>query len=157
MRLLMIGTLFILSLSACDKSVLSEAEWSMVGQQWIAGDQKSFQLEATDTTTAYAMDITLNHAVTYPFQNLYIKTETTFPSGKLVESVTSIELMNQDGSWAGNCSGQSCTITLPLQQRFTFPEVGTYSWSVGQYMRTDTIAGLNSFKVVCRKLEDNSK
>jgi gliding motility-associated lipoprotein GldH len=157
MRLLMIGTLFILLLSACDTAVLSEAEWSMEAQQWIVDDQKSFQLEATDTTTAYAMDITLNHQVTYPFQNLYIKTETIFPSGKVVASVTSIELMNQGGTWEGNCSGKSCSITLPLQQRFTFPEVGTYTWSVEHYMRTDTVQGVNSFKVVCRKLEENAK
>lgn len=156
-RQLLIGSLFVLSLSACDQGALSEAEWSMEGQQWIASDQKSFQLEATDTTTTYAMDITLNHEVTFPYQNLYIKTQTTFPSGKIVESVTSIELLNQDGSWAGNCSGNSCAITLPLQQRFTFPEIGTYTWSVEQYMRTDTVSGVNSFKVVCRKLEENTK
>lgn len=156
-RFLFIGTLFLLTLSACDRDVLSSAEWSMDNQQWISDDQKTFTLEAVDTTTVYAMDITLKHDVTYPYQNLYIKTQTTFPSGKQVESVTSIDLVNQDGSWAGNCSGQSCSISLPLQQRFTFPEVGTYTWAVDQYMRKDTIDGVKSFKAVCRKVEENSK
>lgn len=129
----------------------------MQNHEWLSGDQKSFTLVATDTTTVYAMDITLGHEDTYPYQNLYIKTQTTFPSGKEVESVSSIELINPDGSWAGDCSGHSCTISLPLQHRFTFPEVGTYTWSVSQYMRMDTIHGVNSFKVVCRALADQSK
>jgi gliding motility-associated lipoprotein GldH len=156
-RILFIGSLYLLTLSACHQDVLNSEEWSMDHQQWIAGDMKSFTLEASDTVTAYAMDITLTHDAAYPYQNLYIKTHTTFPSGKEVESVTSIELINRDGSWAGDCSGKTCTISLPLQQRFTFPEVGTYTWAVEQYMRKDTIPGVNSFKAVCRRLKENSK
>ena len=129
----------------------------MENQQWLAGDQKSFTLEAQDTTTVYAMMITLDHDASFPNQNLYIKTQTVFPSGKEVESVTSVELLHQDGSWAGDCSGKSCQITLPLQQRFTFPEIGTYTWSVEQYMRVDTLHGLNSFKVICHEVDVNSK
>ncbi len=157
MRYLWIGTLLFFTLTGCEKGVLNSAEWPMENQQWISNDPKSFLLEAVDTTTIYAMDISLTHDIAYPFQNLYIKTQTTFPSGQVVESVTSLELLNKDGSWAGDCNSQSCTITLPLQQRFTFPEVGTYKWSVAQHMRKDTIEGIKKFKVVCREVDENSK
>jgi gliding motility-associated lipoprotein GldH len=157
MRFLLIGSIFLLTLSACDKGVLSSATWTMENQQWIASDHNSFLLEAVDTITVYTMEIELNHDAKYPYQNLYIKTTTTFPSGKEVASVTSIELLKKDGSWAGDCSGKSCTLSLPLQQRFTFPEIGSYSWSVEPYMRKDTVEGLNSFKVVCRKATSINK
>ncbi len=144
-----------MTLSACDKGVLNSAEWDMENHQWVKGDLKSFTLEALDTTTVYAMHIELNHDVTYSFQNLYIKTHTVFPSGKKVESVTSVELLDNDGSWAGNCRNNACSIYLPLQQRFTFPEIGSYTWTVEQYMRKDTITGIKSFRVVC--MEVNGK
>ena len=157
MRFLIIGSLFMLIGTACKQDVLNSAEWDMKDHQWLADDHKSFTLNATDTTTVYAMDITLTHDADYPYQNLYIKTQTVFPSGKVVESVSSLEMIGPDGNWAGDCSGQTCSLTLPLQHRFTFPEVGAYTWTVMPYMRMDTVMGIQRFEAICRKVNYDSK
>ncbi len=111
-------------------------------------------MEAKDTATVYQMDIQINHEETYKYQNLYIRTLTKYPSGKEVSSVTSLELINQDGSWAGDMGENCCKVDIPLQQRFTFPEIGSYTWTVEPYMRTDTVQGINSLKVTCRKVKE---
>ena len=157
MRLLLLGSLIMLIGTACKQDVLSSAEWTMKDHQWKADDHKSFTLEATDTTTVYAMEVTIKHDANYPYQNLYIKTETVFPSGRLVESVSSLEMMSPDGHWAGDCSGQTCSLSLPLQKRFTFPETGVYTWTVMPYMRVDTVKGIQSFQASCRKVISESK
>jgi hypothetical protein len=77
---------------------------------------------------------------------------TTFPSGKEVSSITSLELANIDGTWAGDCRGKTCSISLPLQQKFTFPEIGKYKWSIEPYMRMDTVPGIKTLTVTCRKI-----
>ncbi len=110
-------------------------------------------MEALDTTTVYQMDIQVTHEETYKYQNLYIKTLTKYPSGKEVSSVTSLELINEDGSWAGDMGENCCKVDIPLQQRFTFPEVGSYTWTVEPFMRMDTVEGINSLKVTCRKVK----
>jgi gliding motility-associated lipoprotein GldH len=153
-RFTLIGFAFLLTLSACDRGILHSEKWEWKDHQWINGDKKSFILEAVDTTTVYQMDIDLSHSETYGFQNLYIMVLTTYPSGKEVTSVTSLELTDGDGSWAGDCSGKACSISLPLQRKFTFPEVGKYTWAVEPYMRTDNVKGINSLKVTCRKVKE---
>jgi len=153
-RIVSIGVIFLLTLSACDRGVLLSEKWKWEDQQWVTGDKKSFVMEAKDTATVYQMDIQINHEETYKYQNLYIRTLTKYPSGKEVSSVTSLELINQDGSWAGDMGENCCKVDIPLQQRFTFPEIGSYTWTVEPYMRTDTVQGINSLKVTCRKVKE---
>jgi gliding motility-associated lipoprotein GldH len=148
-------TLFVLlSLTACDKGVLVSEKWTWKDHQWIVGDQKSLAMEASDTTTVYHLDLVVGHEETFGFQNLYVKTTTTFPSGKEVVSVTSLELLDDEGKWAGDYGESCCKVELPLQSRFTFPEIGTYTWTIEPWMRMDTVKGINSLKVICSQVKE---
>lgn len=145
--------LFTMMLASCDRGVMHSENWQWKDHQWIHGDAKTMTLVATDTTTAYQMDLRIDHEEDYPFQNLYVRTRTIYPSGKEVTSVTSLELINADGSWAGDQGENCCKLTLPLQARFTFPEIGTYTWTIEPYMRMDTVKCIKSLKATCRKLK----
>lgn len=152
-RVVLIGFVFVLAFSACERGVLVSQKWKWDDHQWITGDKKSFVIQAADTTTVYQMDIQVSHEETYGYQNLYVRTMTTFPSGKEVSSVTSLELINPDGSWTGDMGESCCKVDIPLQQGFRFPEVGTYTWTIEPFMRIDTIKGINSLKVTCREFK----
>jgi gliding motility-associated lipoprotein GldH len=142
-----------MGLISCQNDVLVSQEWKWEDQPWITGDVKTMQIEAEDTTSRYAMDLDLTWDKSYGYENLYIRTKTLFPSGKEVTSVTSLELEEIDGTWAGDCSGNTCSLSFPLQKVFTFPETGTFSWSIEPYMRVDTVEGILSLRVACRKLK----
>jgi len=131
--------------------VLVAEKWEFTDDQWLAGDVKTIEITAPDTSQAFKLDVLLKHDKEYAFQNLYIKTNTKYPSGKVVSSVTSFELSDKDGTWSGDCSGRTCSIELPLQKHFTFPEPGVYTWSIEPYMRIDTIEGIQSLTVLCSK------
>ena len=120
---------------------------------WLTGDQKSIVITAPDTLQVYELELRISHADNYDFQNLYVRTNTTFPSGKIVTSVTSLELANADATWAGDCSGDACKVTLPLQSRFKFPEEGKYTWMIEPYMRMDTVQGIESIEVIFREVK----
>jgi gliding motility-associated lipoprotein GldH len=139
--------------SACSKGVLKEEKWSWKDKQWIQGDRKTMVIEAMDTSTLYQMEVRLKHEESYAFENLYVRTITVFPSGREVTSVVSLELTQDDGSWSGDYGENCCSIEYMLQKQFTFPEVGTYTWSIEPYMRIDTIKGIQSVKVTCREKE----
>ncbi|HJW28216.1 MAG TPA: gliding motility lipoprotein GldH [Saprospiraceae bacterium] len=152
MRAVILGVIFLLGLSACRHDIMVRQKWKWNDHQWINGDTKTITLNATDTLTVYAMDLDLNWEKDYGFENLYIRTKTVFPSGKIVTSITSLEMAEKDGSWAGRCGGHACKLQFPLQKKFTFPEIGQYSWSIEPYMRVDTVKGINSLQVTCRKI-----
>ena len=120
------------------------------GSQWLAGDVRSIVIEAPDTNEVYDMEIEVKHDEAYAYQNLYIRLSTMFPSGTRDTSITSLEFLNPNGGWSGKCGGNECTVILPLQSRFTFPEKGTYEWSIEPFMRMDTVKGINSIEVVCK-------
>jgi gliding motility-associated lipoprotein GldH len=114
-------------------------------------------MKAGDTTTLYQMNIEIDHAEKYAFSNLYVRVTTTYPSGKEVVSITSLEMADKDGTWSGDCHSGTCHLELTLQSRFTFPETGTYTWAIGPYMRVDTIAGIERLKVSCSKMKPLTK
>ncbi|MBK9982689.1 MAG: gliding motility lipoprotein GldH [Saprospiraceae bacterium] len=150
-RYLCIGFFVVASMSSCKKDILAHAKWDFHDHGWITGDNKMMNITASDTTQAYLMDIEIEHKASYKYQNLYIRLLTTFPSGKKISSVTSLELANPDGSWAGKCGSKTCKVTLPLQRGFTFPELGKYQLTIEPYMRVDTIDGIKRMSVTCRK------
>src|SRR5690606_4369820 len=120
---------------------------------WLNSDPRSVSMTASDTQQVYSLDLTLTHTTDYSFQNLYVKTRTLFPSGKEITSVTSLEMTGDDASWTVDCKGRTCSLVIPLQQRFTFPEVGTYKWIIEPYMRQDTIKEIQSISILCKKVE----
>src|SRR5690349_9871695 len=150
--ILLLPALFLLT--SCKRDVLVSEKWKFDDGQWLAADVKKMKIQAPDTSQVFRLDLEVEHNEKYAYQNLYVRTVTTYPSGKEVKSISSLELSNPDGSWAGQCSGEgkSCTILLPLQQHFTFPEVGEYTWTIEQYMRTDTVTGINKIEALCSKV-----
>jgi len=146
---------FALALAACGgPAVLNEASWKWKDGNWIHGDVRSMTFDVQDTTVTYRLDLDVTHTTDYGYQNLYVRTVTNYPSGKAVTSVTSLELAEKDGTWAGDCSGKTCSLRLPLQAHFTFPEPGHYTWSIEPYMRTDTVRGIRSLTVTCSEVAD---
>jgi gliding motility-associated lipoprotein GldH len=139
---------------ACNEPYLAQSQWEWNDSQWLHGDKKTMTMTALDTTAFYKLDLQVNHEETYPYSNLYIRTVTTYPSGKEVVSVTSLELTNPDGTWAGDYGENCCKLKLPLQSRFTFPELGEYSWTVEPYMRHDTVKGITALKVTCGPVKE---
>ncbi len=153
-RSYVIALIGLCTLFSCTQGILVEEKWEWENHQWLQGDRKTMTIEATDTTTAYQMELTLRHQETYPFQNLYVRTLITFPSGLKDTSVVSMELMDDKGNWDGDYGENCCKIKFPLQRKFTFPETGKYTWSIEPYMRIDTIQGVNSIRVTCRTFKE---
>src|SRR5687767_3087256 len=141
-------------ISACQQDTILSTKFNTVEGQWTATDSMSVQFVVDDTSQVYDMEMNVVHAENYGYQNLYVRIFTTFPSGEKQSSVTSLELAEKDGKWSGDCGGGTCEITLPLQQHFTFPEPGTYSWRIEPFMRIDTIEGVESIEVICKKVKE---
>ncbi|MEY3052537.1 MAG: hypothetical protein RLY31_2322 [Bacteroidota bacterium] len=151
--LVLAASLSSVGLSSCSDRPVYEASVSVPGSTWAYADTLSFAFGMDDTLGVYTMDLRVRHTADYPYQNLYTEFLTTYPDGRTVGQVVSLELTGTTGSSKGTCRGETCTVEIPLQAKAVFREKGTYRLSLVQYMRQDSLPGLQRFDLAVRPIK----
>ena len=141
-----------LLVSACGKSYVYQEEQKIPNSIWTYQNVLKYQVPVQDTVERYGLYLAVNHAQSYPNQNIYCKINTTLPSGKTQSQVISFNMYNNAGKSNGVSSGSNNTVTSVLQERFHFTELGTYSISVEQFMRSDSLQGVNAVTLQLEKM-----
>lgn len=137
-----IGALVLIVIS-CD-SAYYDRSTSFDNSFWLYDDARSFSFDITDTTKIFDMILEVDHTDEFPYQNLYLKTSTSFPSDTVISQLLSLDMANEAGFWFGDCSASNCQISIPIQSGVHFQEVGTYQLELLQHSRSDTLVGLKS-------------
>lgn len=135
-----------LALVGCDAPFYSKS-YSFTNDTWKYDDPRSFSFEIEDTTKMYDMILKIDHTDQFPYQNLYVKTTTTFPSDSITNQSLSLEMSNEAGFWFGECKGSNCALSIPIQSKIRFMQSGQYNLSLEQYTRTDTLRGMRSIEL----------
>lgn len=151
LTLLVVACSTVLLLTGCSSDCIFQQTIEVPDAQWTYEDSVHFEFEIPDTTARYNLNLELEHSTDYPYQNLYVKFHTRFPSGKTIEQVVSLELTKKAILWQGQCSGKWCTINIPLQTNAIFTEPGKHSITLEQYMRKSPVEGVRSFSLCIQK------
>lgn len=141
MRLLSLA--IVLFLVGCGPNIVFEQTYE-VEEGWSYEEVMNFDIEVTDTVKQYDLQFLLRHRADFGYQNLYVNITTTYPSGKKVKDQLSLQLANKMGEFLGKCSGDYCTVTVILQERFRFQELGSHVINIAQHSRKETLEGINS-------------
>jgi gliding motility-associated lipoprotein GldH len=141
-------------ISGCGPDYLYRKNFELPPSGWTYADTLDFPITIEDTTRLYNLDLELRHTREYPFENLYVQIHTNFPGGKRLSRRLSLELADDAGLWQGDCGRHSCKITIPLQQGAFFNVPGEYLFTLEQFMRRDSLPGLESIEF---KVEDTGK
>lgn len=140
------------ALGSCKQSIVYEETFEIDPQQgWAYADSLTYAFSIADTLQVYNLYLELDHLVDYPYQNLYINIRTVFPDGKDLAQVLSLELSDKQGFWQGNCNSKACELRIPIQEEAYFNQPGDYRIVVEQYMRTDSLRGLQSIGLQLEK------
>ena len=139
------------TLVSCGPNYLLNEKLELEGGIWSYDNNLSYKIDIPDTSTIYNLVIEVEHSMDYPFQNLYTNIYTQFPDGKQLKELISLELANSAGLWAGKCSGGLCRTDISIQQGAFFNQPGAYVFTLEQFMRKDTLNGLNA---ITFKIED---
>ncbi|AEE51658.1 gliding motility lipoprotein GldH [Haliscomenobacter hydrossis] len=136
-------------LSACGPNYVYNHKTSFDNATWTYQAVQQHAVEIKDVAHLYNLVIGLKHSPEFAYQNLYVKIKTIFPDQQTREQVLSLNLAGGNGEWYGSCSGQTCSIEIPIQQNAIFEKAGKYQFIIEQYMRTEKIEGVKalSFKV----------
>ncbi|MEM0993225.1 MAG: gliding motility lipoprotein GldH [Bacteroidota bacterium] len=128
---------------ACQPNYLYQEEKIIANSIWTYDDAVSFTFQIDDTEAQYNLYLDIRHSTQFPFQNLYTMIQTTYPSGRTVDSRISIDMANKLGEWYGKCSQEDCLLRVNLQQGAFFKEAGAHQITFEQYTRKDSLAGVN--------------
>lgn len=144
-----------MSLFSCDsRDIVFEKSIEIKNSQWTYADSLLYTFPVKDTSKIYNILLDISHAKNYAFQNIYLKIHTRFPSGKRLQNQVNIDLAEPSGKWTGDCGRNSCELEIPIQQDAYFNETGNYTITIEQYLRKDTLSGIEAVGVL---LEDTGK
>jgi gliding motility-associated lipoprotein GldH len=144
---------FCLLVASCGDDVIYDKTLDIPGESWAYGDTLKFDFEIADTAKTYSLLLDVTHAGDYGFQNLYVQFHTIFPSGKKETQLVSLELAAPTGIWNGECSGNECSVEIPLQSKAIFKEKGKHTLALEQYMRQNPLPGLKNMTLKIKELK----
>jgi gliding motility-associated lipoprotein GldH len=147
------ATLLLLLLQACDSSLLFDENKDIPNATWSYDAPLAFDFEVRDTTKAYQVLLEVTHAGDFGYQNCYVQITTKFPNGEEKKQPVSLELAAQSGIWNGECSGNTCTIEIPLQAKAKFRQPGKHSITIEQFMRVNPLSGIEAIGLKIKQLE----
>lgn len=115
---------------------------------WADGNNLAFEFDISDSVAVFDMNLVVNlNREVYPYQNLYVKVITSFPSGEQHDQILSLNLFSRIGYAEGSCRGEICEVPITIQQNIFFPEKGLYKLELLPWMRMDTIPGVHSIRL----------
>ena len=117
------------------------------GYSWNKDHRLDFSFEVIDTTKNYDILVFIRHSELYKWSNLWLMVYTTFPDGKIIDQRVEIELADKEGKWFGNCRGDLCSYSIPIQKNAIFNMPGTYRLGIEQIMRQDELEGVLNFGI----------
>ncbi len=108
---------------------------------WDKDSVYHFSFEIADASVPYDLIMEIRNNNQYPFQNLWLLGQTVYPDSTMRRDTIEYMLADDYGNWYGN--GISIyQLSLPLRERFFFPERGTYTFGFRQGMRKDKLPGI---------------
>lgn len=139
---LLLLTLGCISFSSCDSTRLFEENVEIPDNNWYADHPLVFQTNITDTVQAYHVYINLRNASHYPFSNVFLFLNTTFPNGEIDRDTIEIMLATPEGKWLGDGLGDIWDNRILFKRYVRFPQAGEYRFEFIHAMRIDPLPGI---------------
>lgn len=133
-KLIVISTLSLLLLSCNDRTVLSEYQ-ATGGNSWSKDKIVEFSFSELDTIASYNMFINIRNDNTFPYSNLFLIAELTYPNGESVRDTLEYEMALPDGQWLGKGYGSIKENKLWYRENIVFPDTGVYTLLLSHAMR----------------------
>lgn len=147
-----IGILLILA--GCDKSRVYEKDQDFINLSWTVKEIPVFEFEIKDTLQTYNIYYRVRNSSDYPFARIFIKYNLTDPSNKAVDSklVSNYLFDQKTGIPLGSSAiGDRFDNQFLILAKQKFHQLGKHKVSFEQFMRTDTLKGIEAIGVRVEK------
>ncbi len=135
----------IVLLSSCNKNVLYTEYRKFEKEEWFTKNKAVFEVDIKDNNSLNNISLMIRHADAYPYSNVFLFLETTYPDGKTVTDTMEVIMANSKGEWIGSGAGDIFDLKVPIKRNVKFPMVGKYKFAFQQAMRTDPLPLIMDF------------
>lgn len=138
---------------SCNKNVVLSEYTKLPEEGWKTESKLTYTVDITDNAPYYNVFLTVRHADSYPYSNLFVFLTTTNPNGKTTVDTLECLLANQKGEWQGDGAGDIWDNKIPLKQNLKFPKTGKYTFTFEQGMRVNPLPLIMDFGMVIEKVK----
>jgi len=142
------GLLFFLLVVICACSGTNEYEEfkTFKNQNWPLDSLAVFDFAVENINDSYRIDGYIRNTLDYPYYNIYMQYELLDEEGLILRSsLKESDLMDaKTGKPLGSGSGSVFDVTFPLIESYKFDKEGNYQLKLRQYMRLDTLFGIQA-------------
>lgn len=143
----------VLFLTSCGNDTLLSKYEKLPEEGWDSKNKLSFEVDVTDKSAYHNVYLTVRHADSYPFSNLFVFLTTKYPDGKYSVDTLECLLANQKGQWIGDGAGDIWDNKIPIKQNMLFPTNGKYTFTFEQGMRMNPLPLIMDFGMVIEKIK----
>jgi len=145
--------LLIIFITSCNKKAVVENYRSLRHGEWNQDTALVFDLTIPDPKKLYDLSFNVRNEGHYAYSNLWIFVVITPPSGKELTDTVELTLAKPSGEWLGSGLGDLYDQKYPYKKTIFFPEIGKYTISVKQGMRTKKgiLTGIHYFGITLEK------
>lgn len=141
--------LFCLSIGlvfGCTEDRVYEENYDLPESIWPIAEEVNFHFPIENTDQLYQVFLNIRHDADYPFRNIYIKYQLSDSTEYVMEdALANFKLFSDtEGKPFGKATSNIYSYQELLLDSLSFPHVGTYTFSMDQYMRQDSLPGLYS-------------
>lgn len=138
---------------SCNKNVILSEYTKLPEEGWKSENKLTYTVDVKDNAPYYNVFLTVRHADSYPYSNLFVFLTTTNPNGKTTTDTLECILANQKGEWQGDGAGDIWDNKIPLKQNLKFPQTGKYTFTFEQGMRVNPLPLIMDFGMVIEKVD----
>jgi len=137
----------LLILFGCDKDRLYEKDYDFKDRTWIVKEIPSFEFVISDSAQLYNIYYRVRNSNDYPYARIFIKYNLIGPSNNSISGnlVSNFLFDQKSGVPLGSSGiGDKFDNQFLLLAKQKFKELGSYKVTMEQFMRTDTLAGIEA-------------
>lgn len=152
-KYLLIGLVGFLSLTGCNPDVLVDQYHSLPESGW---HYKNIVKDTFQPETNYHYQLYANVRINgdYGYSNLYTRLTIIAPDSATTKEVLNLRLAENSGKWLGSGIGDIITFQIPILDKKSFKQKGTYTVKLEQFMRLENLPNVVSVGIKVQKLEE---
>ncbi len=120
---------------SCSENIVKSEYKATDDGQWSKENVMKFTFSGMDTIQKNSIFINIRNDASYPYSNLFLIAELTFPDGETVRDTLEYEMAQPDGQWLGKGYGSLKENKLWFKENIVFPSSGVYTLQLSQAMR----------------------